>query len=43
MELDTLKDIATVTGAKLIDNEHETLLSEIKISDFGMAKHIRVS
>jgi chaperonin GroEL len=43
IELENLKDIATVTGAKLIDNKHEILLSEVKLSHFGKAKHIRVS
>jgi chaperonin GroEL len=43
IELENLKDIAAVTGARLIDNEHDILLSEVKLEHFGMAKHVRVS
>lgn len=31
LETDNLKDIATVTGATLIDNEHEHLLREVSL------------
>jgi len=43
IELENLKDIAVVTGAKLIDNKHDILLSEVKMEHFGKAKHIRIS
>jgi len=43
IEIENLKDIAILTGATLIDNKHDILLSDVKLEHFGRAKHIRVS
>ena len=43
MEIENLRDIAIVTGARVIDNKHEYLLSEIGIEHFGRAKHIKLT
>ena len=43
VEVELLKDIATLTGATFIDNNHDISLSEVNLSHFGKAKHIRVT
>lgn len=43
-QLECLKDIATLTGANIIDNElGEHLLKNININDFGCAKQVTVT
>jgi len=42
MEKESLKDIAVMTGATLIDNEFETKLEDINLSHFGSAKKISI-
>lgn len=43
VERENLQDIAVLTGATLVDNEHKLLLSEVGLEHFGRAKHIRVT
>ena len=43
VERDSLEDIAALTGATLVDNEHNLLLSEVELKHFGRAKHIKVT
>lgn len=43
LELDNLKDIAVITGATIVDNQHVLHLSEVKLEHFGSAKLIKVS
>ena len=43
IEIENLKDIAILTGATLIDNQHDILLSEVTLEHFGKAKHIKVT
>lgn len=43
VERDNLEDVAALTGATLVDNEHKLLLSEVGLEHFGRAKHIKVT
>lgn len=43
IEQDNLKDIAVITGATFIDNEHENMLGDLTLDHFGTAKLIKVS
>ena len=43
IERDNLQDIATMTGATLVDNEHDILLKDFKLEHFGRAKTIKVT
>lgn len=42
IQKDIMKDIATLTGATIIDNEHGIKLEDVKIEHFGGAKKIVV-
>ena len=42
IEKENLKDIAAMTGATIIDNEHKIKLDEIEMTHFGTAKTINV-
>lgn len=43
VEIENLKDIAALTGATYVDNEHALLLSEVELHHFGTAQHIKVT
>ena len=43
VERDNLEDIATLTGARLIDNQHDVLLEDITLEHFGRAKLIKIN
>lgn len=43
VELENLKDIAAMTGATLVDNEHVLKLEDITLEHFGRAKFIKIN
>jgi len=43
LEQDSLKDIAVITGATVVDNEHVLCLEDVELEHFGTAKLIKVS
>jgi len=43
IEKDNLEDIAILTGATLVDNEHDLMLEDVELEHFGKAKHIKVT
>jgi len=43
LEQDSLKDIAVITGATVVDNEHVLRLEDVELEHFGTAKLIKVS
>ena len=43
LEQDNLQDIAIITGATMIDNEHLHMLKDVSMEHFGTAKLIKVS
>ena len=42
VEKENLKDIATMTGATLVDNEYGLHIKDVKLTDLGSAKSIKV-
>ena len=40
IQKDIMKDIAVLTGATIIDNEHELKFEDLKLNHFGGAKKI---
>jgi len=43
VEFENLKDIAAMTGATLVDNEHVLKLEEIELKHFGRCKFIKMN
>jgi chaperonin GroEL len=43
LELENLKDIAALTGATFVDNEHVLRIEEVELKHFGRAQHIKVT
>ena len=43
IQKEILKDIAAMTGATLIDNEHVLKLKDVEMKHFGSAKMITVN
>lgn len=42
MQTESLKDIAVMTGATLIDDEHNLRLADVELKHFGSAKKVQI-
>ena len=42
VQKESLKDIATMTGATIVDNEHILKLEDVELKHFGSAKSVQI-